>query len=215
MSFFTVPMIPLAPILGAAMNFRASVGGAWIGGTVDTTGAVIATAGIFGDKFEDPLLNVTASETAAIVKMLQNSIMGLVCLVLSVAVLRSDNSEASKKKAPTCGSYMMMLWDRFPKFVIGFLFTSILISYCLPSSGDAYRPGELEAKAISWSFCIGEWVGTMGFVAIGLNIRFAEMWRAMKGPNLVVLYLLGQSIDLVLTGVSAYLAFDYLHDGTD
>src|SRR5690606_36948583 len=82
MSLFTVPLIPTLPLLfekclGPALDLNDSVGGAWIGGSVDTTGAVVASADIIGEE---------AKSAAATVKMLQNCIIGPVCLVVALTV---------------------------------------------------------------------------------------------------------------------------------
>jgi len=84
MGIFTVPLIPLMPIIHAQVlnkfinGWNDSVCGAWIGGSIDTTGAVIASAAIVSDE---------AKTVAAVVKMLQNCLTGPICLGLAVAQL--------------------------------------------------------------------------------------------------------------------------------
>ncbi len=172
MSLFTVPVIPLMPLIGKSVGLNANAIGAWIGGTVDTTGAVIASASISRE--------VDTVETAAIVKMLQNSIMGPLCLLLGMISqtewwrkslidergLSLDDDDVDKKDDHQ-QSWSSLLWQKFPKFLIGFLVTSIFLSYVIPN--------HMVDSAIAWSFSCGEWFGTYGFVAIGFNIRFKEM----------------------------------------
>eukprot|EP01137_Pigoraptor_chileana_P018623 Opistho-2@78396 len=73
LSIFTVPQIPLLPILSKAfaLDFNDQTAGAWIGGSVDSTGAVIASATI---------RNGDTVSTAAIVKMIQNTLIGPITL---------------------------------------------------------------------------------------------------------------------------------------
>ena len=60
---FTVIMMVTMPIFCKVMNIDAMVGGAWIGGTVDSTGAVVLAGNALGE---------VAGQVAALVKMIQN-----------------------------------------------------------------------------------------------------------------------------------------------
>lgn len=106
---FTIPLIPTIPLIGNALNFNNNTLGAWIGGSIDTTGAVIASAS---------LCNPTVSTTAVIVKMIQNAFIGPIVILISVIKFRTVQPGK--------------LWDTFPKFVLGFIVTGI-ITTCLPN----------------------------------------------------------------------------------
>lgn len=116
-------------------------------------------------------------------------------------------------RCAACGS---TLWIRFPKFTLGFLATSLILSLALE--------GDLHAHAASWSFSLSEWFSTLGFVGIGLNLRLRAMWgkanaadagKGVSDPNaagasifqILALYCIGQSIDLVTTAAVAYYSF--------
>lgn len=47
----------------------------------------------------------------------------------------------------------------------------------------------------------------MAFISIGLESNFREMAKQLVGGKPIILYVLGQSFNLVLTLVAAYLAF--------
>jgi hypothetical protein len=51
-----------------------------------------------------------------------------------------------------------------------------------------------------WFFCLG-------FVAIGLESNFKELAAQMEGGKPMVLYVVGQSFNLILTLAVAWLAF--------
>lgn len=74
MSILTVPVIPVLPVLADWLGFGQAVTGAWIGGSVDTTGAVIASAAIAGP---------SAIRSAAVVKMLQNTMICIIALIVA------------------------------------------------------------------------------------------------------------------------------------
>ena len=106
MSILTIPLIPLVPIVGNAMHFNNNTIGAWIGGSIDSTGAVVASAS---------LQSPDVFRTAVIVKMIQNVWIGPMVVAISVIKFRSF----SPKK----------LWDNFPKFVLGFLLVGLITTF--------------------------------------------------------------------------------------
>ena len=71
---FTVLMMVLMPFMIRASNMNPIVGAAWIGGTVDSTGAVVAAGALLGNQ---------AEQIAAIVKMIQNTLIGVLGLVVA------------------------------------------------------------------------------------------------------------------------------------
>jgi uncharacterized membrane protein YadS len=182
MSFFTVPLIPTMPLFAAAVKIKPRVAGAWIGGSVDSTGAVIATAAPLG---------AVALETAAIVKMMQNIIIGPVCLILTVLWTRKFHPK--------------VLYDRFPKFVLGFLILSGILSTAIPI--------HLRAVAQKNVFIVSEWFSTFGFICIGLELNMRKLVGDLKknGWRFIVLYVIGQTIDILSTFGWAYLSFTYIN----
>jgi len=119
------------------MNLSDAVGGAWIGGTVDTTGAVIAASDIISDD---------AKQVSAIVKMLQNCLIGPICLIIAIwynYTHTNPNVKVSQTLFGKIRGYVWMLWDRFPKFVLGFFATSFIISFCMEYD-DAWKNNTLH-----------------------------------------------------------------------
>ena len=70
-----IPMMYLLPWLAGLMNLTPDVAGAWIGGTIDTTGAVAAAG---------TLVSEEAGKTAIIVKSSQNVLLGLAAFFISM-----------------------------------------------------------------------------------------------------------------------------------
>ncbi|MCK5407019.1 MAG: putative sulfate exporter family transporter, partial [Candidatus Krumholzibacteria bacterium] len=99
------------------------------------------------------------------------------------------------------------IWYRFPKFVIGFVGASILFSFVVvPLTGGDFNFVESTyikpvTKALRcWFFCIA-------FVSIGLESNFRDLADRMEGGKPLVLYAVGQSFNLILTLLVAWLAF--------
>ena len=70
-----IPMMYLLPWLSGLMGLSEEVAGAWLGGTIDTTGAVAASGTLVGE---------TAAKTAVIVKSSQNVLLGVAAFVISL-----------------------------------------------------------------------------------------------------------------------------------
>jgi uncharacterized integral membrane protein (TIGR00698 family) len=186
---FTVLMMVLMPLLIEAVGMDPLVGGAWIGGTVDATGAVVAAGAMLGEE---------AGEVAAVVKMIQNILIGVVAFLVAVYwVTNVEKSEDSVR--PGAGE----IWNRFPKFILGFVGASLLFSFVLvPTLGDEAVGGiiDLTSDFRGWLFCIA-------FVSIGLESNFRALANQIQGGRPLQLYLVGQTFNLVLTLAAAYLAF--------
>ena len=108
-----IPMMYLMPYIVKWIGLNEVVGGAWLGGTIDTTAAVVASG-----KFLGP----TAEKYSVIIKSAQNVLLGVAAFVISIYwSFKGSNSEIRPS-----GS---VLWERFPKFVLGFLLASLVFSF--------------------------------------------------------------------------------------
>ena len=170
------------------MDLDRIVAGAWLGGTIDSTGAVVAAGQMLGDR---------AMQTAAVIKMIQNASIGLVALLIALYwVTRVEPTEDRRPKA-------MEIWNRFPKFVLGFIAASFVVSLLLiPLLGPEPVDRSLQvSKAIrTWFFCLA-------FLCIGLESNFRTLTRQMAGGRPLLLYWSGQTLNIALTLLAAWLVF--------
>jgi len=188
---FTVIMMVVMPPFIRAVGMNDVLGGAWLGGTIDSTGAVAAAGG---------MLSPTALEVAATVKMIQNILIGAVAFGVAVYwVMYVERAEGGRR--PNIGE----IWLRFPKFVLGFVGASIVFSaiYASASGGRSLT----EAAISGTSEVLRTWFFCLAFVSIGLETNFRELSRYMKGGKPLVLYVCGQALNLVLTLLLAWLMF--------
>ncbi len=185
---FTVAMMIVMPLGIRWSGMDPVVGAAWIGGTIDATGAVVAAGAILGEQ---------AEQIAAVVKMIQNILIGVVAFL--VAVFWVTRVEATGERRPEA----MEIWYRLPKFIIGFVAASLLFSFVLtPSLGDAR-----VAEALDLTSDVRGWLFCLAFVSIGLESSLRDLARHTSGGGPVQLYLTGQAFNVVLTLAAAYLAF--------
>ncbi len=190
---FTSIMMIVMPAVIKATGMDYVLGGAWMGGTIDATGAV-AAAGAF--------LSERALYVAATIKMIQNVLIGVIAFGVAVFWSVKYESEAGQKVS------VMEIWHRFPKFVIGFISASIIFSLIYSSMGESVGYVMIDNGVLrgltkylrGWFFCLA-------FASIGLATDFRELKHHLKGGKPFILYFCGQSLNLILTLVMAYIMF--------
>jgi uncharacterized membrane protein YadS len=188
---FTIIMMIVMPQVIKVAGISERVGGAWIGGTIDSTGAVGAAGKMVGP---------AAEEAAVTIKMIQNVLIGVVAFGVALYWVRFV--EATPPGSPASA---WEIWYRFPKFVLGFLFASMVFS--IISSGLPGGDKFVEAVVKNGSEIFRDWFFAIAFVSIGLESNFRELGKFLRGGKPVVLYLCGQSLNLALTLLMAWLMF--------
>ena len=186
---FTVLMMIVMPLGIRAVGMDPIVGGAWIGGTVDATGAVVAAGAMLGEE---------AGQVAAVVKMIQNILIGVVAFLVAVYWVTRVDAPGASTRPPA-----VEIWNRLPKFILGFLGASLLFSFVLtPALGDDAVAGviDLTSDLRGWLFCLA-------FASIGLESNFRALAGHVAGGRPIQLYVVGQAFNLVLTLLAAWLAF--------
>lgn len=178
-----VPMTVLMPWVVELLGIPAIVGGAWLGGTIDTSGAVVAAGEILGD---------SALNAAVIVKFSQNALLGVAAFAISLwwAFRGSEESETR----PTA----RVIWERFPKFVLGFIAASLLFSFVL-GTDLVDSTGALMKEIRTWWFALA-------FTCIGLETRFRDLVSIDQGRPAAA-FLLGQGANIVWTLLVATILF--------
>jgi len=179
-----VPMMIVMPWIVKYFQMNDIVAGAWLGGTLDTSASVVAAGALISD---------AAMKTGVIVKFSQNALIGVAAFVLVVWWTYKAGAQAGGQK-PSAG----IIWERFPKFVLGFLVASALFSFFLPApmvEGTRSVLGELR----TWWFAAA-------FVCIGLETRFLDL-ATMEGGRPAVAFLGAQAVNIIWTLILAYLIF--------
>ncbi len=97
-----------------------------------------------------------------------------------------------------------MIWERFPKFVLGFVLASAVFSFALSP--------ELVAGTRSALGEIRTWWFALAFVCIGLETRFIELATYEQGRPALA-FLGAQGINVLWTLLLAWLLFGGVHRG--
>ncbi|NEO14757.1 MULTISPECIES: putative sulfate exporter family transporter [unclassified Moorena] len=184
---FTVAMMVIMPLFVKAVGMNELVSGAWLGGTIDSTGAVVAAGETVGE---------IAGQAAALVKMIQNMLIGVIAFAIALFWVFCVEREPNAPKPQ-----MRELWVRLPKFILGFIAASVLVSFVfIPLMGMDTVKGILSQTKTyrGWLFCIA-------FLSIGLDSNFRDLGTQLQGGKPMILYLVGQSFNIVLTLAIAWL----------
>lgn len=182
-----IPMMIFMPIIAKYFNFPEEVTGAWLGGSIDTSGAVVASGTLVGE---------TALKISTIVKFSQNVLLGLAAFAISVYWTYSHNtsSEAVESK-PT----LKVIWERFPKFVIGFVGASLIFSFLIsPETRDGVKDSLKNLQGIWFA---------LAFTSIGLETNFKDLLSNNSRKPLYA-FLIAQLFNVIVTLIIAFLLFD-------
>ena len=152
---------------------------------MDPTGVVVASGKFPGE---------TAEAYSVIIKSSQNVLLGIAAFAISVYwSLRGTNN--TEKPTPR------VIWDRFPKFVVGFVLVSLVFSFLMPME-QAKAAGSI-AKGLR------EAMFSLAFVCIGLETDFRFIFKKENAKNIKT-FLIAQGFNIVVTLIMAYLLFGLL-----
>jgi uncharacterized integral membrane protein (TIGR00698 family) len=180
-----IPMMLFMPWLANKFGFSQEVTGAWLGGSIDTTGAVVASGTMVGE---------TALKISSIVKFSQNVLLGLAAFAISLYWTYKKKEGVGQEEKPSLG----IIWQRFPKFVVGFMLASVLFSFFIsPAVNDGVKASLKNLQ--------GLWFA-LAFTSIGLETNFADLFGKQSKTPLYA-FLIAQLFNVIVTLGIAFLLF--------
>lgn len=183
---FTVLMMVLEPIIIKAVGMSSLMGGALIGGTVDSTGAVAVAGSVLGGEGE---------KAAVLVKMIQNILIGFIAFFVAIFFATNINKGSGQKVG--AGE----IWTRFPKFIIGFFVASLIASFLIQPIFGGDQVGAINKVLDQYK----NWCFVLAFTSIGLDTRFKDIVKQMEGGKVLWLYIIGQTFNIILTFFAVWL----------
>jgi uncharacterized integral membrane protein (TIGR00698 family) len=178
-----MPMMVIMPWIARALGLPDPVAGAWLGGTLDTSAAVVAAGEMVSD---------TARDAAVVVKLSQNAMIGVAAFLLTVWwAMRADTADKPKPS-------LSVIWERFPKFVIGFMVVSFVFSFALSRGLVAETRATLNSVRTIWF--------ALAFISIGLETSLGGLVTTEEGRPAIA-FLGGQAFNIVITLIVSYLLF--------
>ncbi len=177
---FTILMMVFEPMIIKAVGMNQLMGGALIGGTVDSTGAVVLAGSALGPE---------AEQVASLVKMIQNILIGFIAF--AVAIFFATRVDKTSEKKVGAGE----IWTRFPKFIIGFFVASLIASFLIQPIFGGAAVKEINGVLDQYK----NWAFVLAFTSIGLDTNFKELAKQMHGGKVLWLYIVGQVFNIALT----------------
>ena len=177
-----LPLMILMPWIARAIGLSETVAGAWFGGNIDTTAAVVGAGTLYGE---------TAQQVASVVKMSQNALIGVAAFLLAMYfVVKVERKPSERPRA-------IVVWQRFPKFILGFVLVSILAS-----------TGVLSGNAVTVLKALSKWAFAAAFLSIGLELSVREL--GAMGWRPVAVYLSATVFNTALALGAAWVIFGAL-----
>src|SRR6266849_754845 len=149
LSLFTFPLI------GHALHLSDHAYGLWAGLAVDNTAEATAAGALYSD---------AAGKLAVLAKTTRNAMIGFVVLAYAIYW-------ASRGQAKTVANKAAFLWQKFPKFVLGFLLIPVLATYHFFTKDQTTAVANLS-----------RWAFLLTFAGVGLRTNFREMRKQGLRP---------------------------------
>jgi uncharacterized integral membrane protein (TIGR00698 family) len=143
------------PLIGHALHLGDRAYGIWAGLAVDNTAEATAAGALYSD---------AAGKLAVLVKSTRNAMIGFVVLAYAIYW-------ASQGQAKVVGNKAAFLWQKFPKFVLGFLLISVLATY------QFFNKEQIGALAN-----LSRWAFLLTFAGVGLRTNFRDMRKQGLRP---------------------------------
>ena len=146
------------PLVGHYLHLSDHAYGIWAGLAVDNTAEATAAGALYSD---------AAAKLAVLTKTTRNALIGFVVLAYAIYW-------ASRGQAHTVTNKAAFLWQKFPKFVLGFLLISLLATV-------GFFTKDQNAALANLS----RWAFLLTFAGVGLRTNFREMRRQGLRPFVV------------------------------
>jgi uncharacterized integral membrane protein (TIGR00698 family) len=144
------------PLVGRALGMSDHAYGLWVGLAVDNTAEATAAGALYSD---------AAGKFAVLAKTTRNATIGFVVLGYALYWVRKNEAREVTRK----GAF---LWEKFPKFVLGFLAISGL------ATAGAFTAGQTADLAN-----LSRWAFLLTFAGVGLRTNLRELstqgWRPL------------------------------------
>lgn len=146
------------PLVGHTLHLSDRGYGLWAGLAVDNTAEASAAGALYSD---------AAGKVAVLAKTCRNAMIGFV--VLGYAIYWASKGQASKVQNKAA-----FLWNKFPKFVLGFLVVSLVASIGFFTKPQITAIGNLS-----------RWAFLLTFAGVGLRTNLRELGKQGVRPFLV------------------------------
>lgn len=190
--FFATLMIVILPLFCKALGLDAGVAGAFIGTSEFADAAGFAAVASLNDE--------RANLAFLVMKVIgRDTFIGVWAVLLAFISLKFwDKNENEKISA-------LMIWQKFPKFILGFLFACLFTSF-ISFNLELQNLSEYEKQVLGCFKNLKNWFFTLAFLSIGFSVRFKDILSVGFKPFLAFFF--GALINLIVGFVLCVFFFD-------
>jgi uncharacterized integral membrane protein (TIGR00698 family) len=203
---WAIVMIFVLPLIARALNLSTGVAGAWIGTSEFADAAGLAAAQTYGG-YAGNVPGIAGNPDAAVsaftlMKVIGRDMwIGVWAFVLSlIATARWERTGIQSK------SRAAEIWNRFPKFVLGFLVASAVVTLVARGFDYAAYKKEVLPALVAPLQAFRTWAFTFAFLSIGLTTRIREF--ASIGARPFYAFTIGVLVNVVLGFVLSTQVFN-------
>jgi uncharacterized integral membrane protein (TIGR00698 family) len=204
--FWAIVMIFVLPLAARALNLSTGVAGAWIGTSEFADAAGLAAAQTYGG-YAGNVPGIAGNPDAAVsaftlMKVIGRDMwIGVWAFVLSlIATARWERTAIHSK------SRAAEIWNRFPKFVLGFIVASAVVTLVARGFDYAAYKKEVVPALVAPLQAFRTWAFTFAFLSIGLTTRIREF--ASIGARPFYAFTIGVLVNVVLGFVLSTQVFN-------
>ncbi len=171
---WAIVMIFVLPLVSRALGLSTGVAGAWIGTSEFADAAGLAAAQTYGG-YAGSVPGISGSADAAVTAFTLMKVIGRDLWIGVWAFVLSLIATTRWEKTGVEGrSNVGEIWRRFPKFVIGFLIASAVVTLISQGYSYAIYKKEVLPALVGPLQVFRTWAFTFAFLAIGLTTRVRE-----------------------------------------
>ena len=193
---WAIIMIFVLPLVSRALGLSTGVAGAWIGTSEFADAAGLAAAQTYG-AYAGNVPGIAGSPDAAVsaftlMKVIGRDVwIGVWAFVLSlIATTRWERTGVQSKSSAA------EIWNRFPKFVLGFLVASAVLTLVTRGFDYAAYKKEVVPALVAPLQAFRTWAFTFAFLSIGLTTRIREF--ASIGARPFYAFTIGVVVNVIL-----------------
>jgi uncharacterized membrane protein YadS len=203
--FWAIIMIFVLPLVSRALGLPTGVAGAWIGTSEFADAAGLAAAQTYGG-YAGHVGQISGTADAAVnaftlMKVIGRDVwIGIWAFVLSIIATTRWEPTGIGRKADA-GE----IWRRFPKFVVGFLLASLIITFVTASASYSEFKTAFTPDLVAPIKNLRTWAFIFCFLSIGLTTRLREL--ANSGWKPFWAFTSGVAVNVVLGFVLSAIVF--------
>jgi uncharacterized integral membrane protein (TIGR00698 family) len=193
---WAIAMIFALPLIARSLHLSTGVAGAWIGTSEFADAAGLAAAQTYGG-YAGPVAGIGGNPDAAVAAFTLMKVIGrdmwigVWAFVLSlIATARWERTGIHSQ------SRAAEIWNRFPKFVLGFLVASAVVTLVARGFDYAAYKKEVLPALVAPLQAFRTWAFTFAFLSIGLTTRIREF--ASIGARPFYAFTIGVLVNVVL-----------------